>query len=84
MGFIFQETWRTKSALSKSVNEKLCIVLWDPTKPIDFGNLICMTKKEAQKHQTIHPKDFINEYSKEQLDYIQERFMVEQKALQYR
>jgi tRNA threonylcarbamoyladenosine dehydratase len=52
----------------------MILIRWDPTKPADFGNLICMTKSEARKHEMLDPTAFQKEYSDEQLDYIHERF----------
>jgi hypothetical protein len=84
LSFIFQETWQSRSAISKAVNEKMVIIRWNPTKPVDFGNLICMTKKEALAHEALNPQDFKSNYSTETLAYIEERFRKESQIRKWR
>jgi hypothetical protein len=81
LGFIFEETWRSRSALSKAVNQKLVLVRWDPTKEANFGNMICLTKQEANKHQLLQPHEFTSFYGEEFVDFVQERFNREAASL---
>jgi hypothetical protein len=66
------------------VNEKMVMIRWDPTKPVDFGNLICMTKKEALRHEALGPVDFEKAYSKKELEYIHDRFEKESQIRKWR
>lgn len=75
--FIFEETWRSRSALNGTVNDRLCLVKWDPTKPCKVGNMICLTKNEAKKHMELKLEDFEGYYSSEFLEYVARRFREE-------
>ena len=82
--FIFEETWRSRSALCGSVNDRLMLTRWDQTKPCDYGNVICLTKSEHDKHVKLHTKDFSTFYSKTFLDYVESRFKIEASVLSIR
>ncbi|OLY85445.1 tRNA threonylcarbamoyladenosine dehydratase [Smittium mucronatum] len=49
IGYIFEEMWMGKSAISGSV-DKLCMVRYYCDKPLGNLNCVCMTKKEAEVH----------------------------------
>jgi hypothetical protein len=84
LGFIFEETWRSRSALGGSVNQGLHLVKWDESKPATFGNLVCLTKSEAKKHDNLDPKDLESYYSPETIEYIHKRFEMEANVLKVR
>lgn len=54
--------------------DKLQLVRWNPSKPASFGNLICLTKKEAEIHEKLDPADWETNYSKDFLDFVSCRF----------
>jgi ethanolamine ammonia-lyase small subunit len=76
VGYVLEEVWRGRSALSGSL-DKLTLVKWDPEKPLDTDNLICLTRKEADRHLKLKREDFTREYSQEFLDYVRDRFELE-------
>ncbi|KAJ3261363.1 hypothetical protein HK103_005971 [Boothiomyces macroporosus] len=84
LGFIFEDTWRGKSAIDGTVNDRLVMVRWDPTKLPKFGNIICLTKQEAQKHMALQPSQFVEKYGQEFVDYVQARFAKENQLNKYR
>lgn len=78
-GFVFEETWRSRSALSFTVNDRLVLTRWDKTKEAVIGNLICLSRKEAERHDKLNdPSEFGAVYSQEFLDYVEERFKKEE------
>lgn len=83
IGFIYEETWKCKSALGGNVGDKLTLIRWDPKKPATFGNIICLTKQQATKHEKY---SCVNEfpYSQELLDYVASRFQQESHASSWR
>jgi hypothetical protein len=50
------------------------LVRWDPSKPGSFGNIICLTKKEAAAHEKLDPKDWKTFYSADFLNFVNLRF----------
>ncbi|KAJ3346998.1 hypothetical protein HDU91_006913 [Kappamyces sp. JEL0680] len=80
-GFIFEDTWRSRSALGGSVNDRLFLVRWDPTKRAELGNLICLTKSQAEKHEQLQASEIATAYPKEFLAYVQSRFEREAKVI---
>ena len=73
-GFIFEEVWGARCALSGSTNDRLTLTRWNPALPASFENLICLTKKEARKHAQLKIEEFSNVYSPEFLDEVNSRF----------
>ncbi|ORX52609.1 hypothetical protein BCR36DRAFT_270291, partial [Piromyces finnis] len=49
IGYIFEEIWSGRSALSGNLN-KLTLTRWDRSQPPSLQNIICLTKAEAEKH----------------------------------
>ncbi|KAJ3130168.1 hypothetical protein HK098_005415 [Nowakowskiella sp. JEL0407] len=72
VGYILEEIWFGRSALSNSLSQ-LVLTRWNPTKPANFCNLVCLTKSEADKHDKIPFDQFSAVYSKEFLDYVERR-----------
>ncbi|KAJ3324445.1 hypothetical protein HDV06_006856 [Boothiomyces sp. JEL0866] len=84
LGFIFEDTWKGKSAIDGTVNDRLVMIRWDPTKPAKFGNVICLTKQEAQKHMALQPNEFVEKYGQEFVDIVYSRFEKESQLNKYR
>ncbi|OMJ14619.1 tRNA threonylcarbamoyladenosine dehydratase 1 [Smittium culicis] len=77
VGYIFEEMWMGKSAVSSAV-DKLSLVRYYADKPLSSLNCVCMTKKEADKHCKIgEGVDPDTIYDKDVVDYIQSRFEIE-------
>lgn len=64
-GYIFQETWGGRSALGGAVNERLCLLRFNCDKKCTFGNIICLTRKEALKHVMLKAADLEAYYKKD-------------------
>ncbi|KAJ3207423.1 hypothetical protein HK099_000269 [Clydaea vesicula] len=77
VGFIFEEIWRGRSAVSGDM-DKLCIVRWNKNLQADYGNVICLTRKEAIKHFELDFEDIEHYYDKKVLNYINDRFKLEE------
>ncbi|OMJ17765.1 tRNA threonylcarbamoyladenosine dehydratase, partial [Smittium culicis] len=77
IGYIFEEMWMGKSAISNAV-DKLSLVRYYADKPLSSLNCVCMTKKEADKHckldEGVDPDTY---YDKAVVDYIHSRFEIE-------
>ncbi|KAJ1549906.1 hypothetical protein HK096_009787, partial [Nowakowskiella sp. JEL0078] len=69
IGYIVEEIWFGKSALSGTF-DKCVLTRWDITKPADFGNLICLSKSEAQIHDKLKPDELASYYSVDFLSYV--------------
>ena len=74
LSFIYEETWRCRSAISGVLNQKLVLVRWDPTGPANFGNMVLLTKREAAAHLKLSVEELQTHYSAQVLSYIASRF----------
>lgn len=82
IGYIFEEIWNGRSALSGNLN-KLTLTRWDRTQPPSFENIICLTKIEAEKHDKLEGKIEDN-YSQEFIELVKLRFNEEHELEQWR
>ncbi|KAJ8325184.1 hypothetical protein O5D80_006134 [Batrachochytrium dendrobatidis] len=71
--FIVDEIWGGRSALTGATSEKLILVRWDLTKPAEFGNLVCLTKQEAELHKNDALNNLSTLYTADQLAKVQEK-----------
>ncbi|KND03762.1 uncharacterized protein SPPG_01218 [Spizellomyces punctatus DAOM BR117] len=83
VGYIFEEIWRGRSALSGTF-DKLQLIRWDVTKPASFQNVVCLTRHEAEKHEKILPHELEKHYSPEFIEFVQSRFAEERKINKWR
>jgi tRNA A37 threonylcarbamoyladenosine dehydratase len=82
VGYIFEEIWNGRSALSGNLN-KLTLTRWDRTQPPSLQNIICLTKAEAEKHDklTVKPEEY---YDQKFLDTVKAKFKEESELSQWR
>ncbi|KAH6596087.1 hypothetical protein BASA50_005384 [Batrachochytrium salamandrivorans] len=73
VAFIVDEIYGGRSVISGSTTERLVMVRWDLSKPVQFGNLICLTKDEAKKHEQSAQGDLKSLYDATQIAKIQQR-----------
>ncbi|KAJ3050309.1 hypothetical protein HK097_008719 [Rhizophlyctis rosea] len=83
VGYIFEEIWRGRSALSNGF-DKLQLTRWDVTKPAAFNNVICFTRVEADKHDKILPGQLESTYGREFVDFVEGRFEEERRVRKWR
>ncbi|KAJ3286319.1 hypothetical protein HK104_009101 [Borealophlyctis nickersoniae] len=83
IGYIFEEIWRGRSAISGTF-EKLQLTRWDVREPAGFSNIVCLTRAEAEKHEKIPPGGLEAHYSKEVIDYVNERLAIEKEMSKWR
>ncbi|CAG8591444.1 6276_t:CDS:2 [Funneliformis mosseae] len=82
VGYIFEEIWRGKSAISGST-EKPAITRWHKDQPLSPQNCVVMTKKEADDHEklTINPEEH---YLPDVVKLVQKRFREEKEISNFR
>ena len=51
VGFILQEIYNGRSAFSKVAGERLVLLRWNPLLPAELGNMLFLTKEEAEVHK---------------------------------
>ena len=51
VAYIFEEIWRGRSAVSGSL-EKPVLTRWDKKKPVSSDNVVCLTRMEADEHDS--------------------------------
>ncbi|CAG8555005.1 11962_t:CDS:2 [Acaulospora morrowiae] len=79
VGYIFDEIWRSKSAISGS-SEKPTLIRWKHDQSLTHQNCVVMTKSEADAHEKI--KDPENSYPSEVVKLVKARFQ-EEKMISY-
>ena len=77
IGFIFEEIWNCRSALGGSCNDRLQFLRWDISKPAEFGNIICLTRKEASKHLKLARESLESTYGQDMFNKIEKRLQLE-------
>ena len=82
VGYIFEEIWRGKSAISGST-EKPAIVRWHKDQPLSPQNCVVMTKKEADFHEKLDlkPEEY---YPPNIVKLVQARFQEEKEISNFR
>ncbi|KAJ3088605.1 hypothetical protein HK100_007993 [Physocladia obscura] len=71
VGFVLEEVWFGKSALSGSFEkEKVTLTRWDISKPWKIDNLVCLTRKEAEEHSLLPFAKLESHYGKEFVDKV--------------
>jgi len=82
IGYIFEEIWNGRSALSGNLN-KLALTRWDRSQPPSLQNIICLTKAEAEKHDKLEvkPEEF---YDQTFIDFVKSKFKEESELSQWR
>ncbi|TPX36178.1 hypothetical protein SmJEL517_g01442 [Synchytrium microbalum] len=83
VGYIFEEIWNSRSALSGKFDGVL-LTRWDIRKAAGFGNLICLTKSEALKHEALDPDQREEYYGKEFCEKVAARFEKERHLNKWR
>ena len=80
--FMFEETWRSRSAFGGSVNDSLQFCRWDPNEDARMGNLILLTRLQVNSHAKLKSMDdVVAFYSQEQLEYVTTRLKREAEFL---
>ncbi|KAI8826210.1 uncharacterized protein EV422DRAFT_157955 [Fimicolochytrium jonesii] len=79
VGYIFEEIWRGRSALSGTF-EKLALLRWDSSQPISFQNIVCLTRAEAEKHERVPPGELAGHYGEEVLKFVRGRWEEERRV----
>lgn len=77
IGYIFDEIWQGKSAISSAQDRMLVLTRWDKSKIGNFVNLILLTKEEAIIHDKL--EDLVSFYGKEKVEEIEKQFALEKK-----
>ncbi|KAG2229618.1 hypothetical protein BDF21DRAFT_496908 [Thamnidium elegans] len=77
IGYIFDEIWSGKSAISAAQDRMLVLTRWDKTKVGNFVNLILLTKEEAAIHDKL--EDIVSFYGSETVERIEKQFALEKK-----
>lgn len=83
VGFIFEEIWRGRSALSGQF-EKLVLTRWNPQMPITYGNIICLTRQEAETHNHVDPANWTTHYKPDFLNFVERRLQKEKEENEWR
>ncbi|KAI9208851.1 uncharacterized protein BJ171DRAFT_487499 [Polychytrium aggregatum] len=83
VGYIFDEIWRGRSALSGAM-DKVTLCRWDRTKPISFGNVVCLSKTEAAKHDLLAPEQLEEHYGPEFIALVRRKFEEEREINKWR
>ncbi|TPX57694.1 hypothetical protein PhCBS80983_g03645 [Powellomyces hirtus] len=83
VGYIFEEIWRGRSALSGTF-DKLQLVRWDTSQPATFQNVVCLTRAEAEKHEKIPANKLSEHYSAEFIEFVESRFLEERRLNKWR
>ncbi|KAJ3041875.1 hypothetical protein HDV00_008579 [Rhizophlyctis rosea] len=83
VGYIFEEIWRGRSALSGTF-DKLQLTRWDVTKPASFTNVVCLTRAEAEKHDEIAGGALRDTYGEEFVKFVEGRFEEERRIGKWR
>lgn len=76
IGFLFEEIWKGRSCLTGS-DAKLQLVKWDNKGEFELGNMICVGRKEAQKHSSVKIENVVDVYGDSVVKYVNERLEVE-------
>ncbi|KAJ1742103.1 hypothetical protein LPJ68_002211 [Coemansia sp. RSA 1086] len=71
-GYVLEEIWRGKSAIS-GATDKLALTRWRRDRPMTTSNCVCMTKTEADTHDKL--KGPLEEhYTPEVISFVESRF----------
>ncbi|KAI8997907.1 hypothetical protein BDB01DRAFT_772875 [Pilobolus umbonatus] len=78
VGYIFDEIYKGKSAVSKTQDRMLVITRWNRSQPLSYINAVVMTNKEAKIHDNLHI-DNHDYYSNDVIEYIERQLSLEKK-----
>ncbi|KAJ2064379.1 hypothetical protein GGI17_001085 [Coemansia sp. S146] len=81
-GYMIEEIWRGRSAISGSI-ERLALTRWRRDQPMATYNCVCMTKPEADRHEKIAGR-LEDHYPAETLEYIERRLDEEKQLSKWR
>lgn len=81
--YLFEEVFGGKSFLSHK-QEKVVLVRFNNDMPLNFDNVICLTKTEYQKHVKVRGSDLEKTYGKDLVGRLRERLKSEVAFLQHR
>ncbi|KAJ3154565.1 hypothetical protein HK101_001607 [Irineochytrium annulatum] len=85
VGFVLEEIFKGKSLLSGSLEkEKITLAPWDPNAPIEPGNMICLTIKEAERHRNLAMENYKEVYGQETVRFAEERMEETRRAMKWR
>ncbi|ORX75861.1 hypothetical protein K493DRAFT_211961 [Basidiobolus meristosporus CBS 931.73] len=79
-GYVLEELWRSRSALSGAL-DKLALTRWDRHQPLTIQNCICLTVEEADRHDNMLGK-LEDNYPEEFIRFVQSRFAEERKIFE--
>lgn len=75
IGYIFDEIWQGKSAVSSAQDRMLVLTRWDKNKIGNFVNLILLTKEEAMIHDKLD--NLLDHYGSELVEKVEKQFALE-------
>jgi tRNA threonylcarbamoyladenosine dehydratase len=84
VGFIFEETWHGKSFSGSAEKDKVTLTRWDKRLPYQLGNMVCMTRKEAEDHDILNPEKLAEHYTADVLELVAKKFAEEAHFNKYR
>ncbi|KAJ3327655.1 hypothetical protein HDU76_011379 [Blyttiomyces sp. JEL0837] len=85
VGFILDEIWKGRSAISGSVDkDKTTLTRWDPSKPFEHGNIVCLTKKEVDAHHRLKSEQLTTFYPPEVYKFITSKLQEDLDAQKWR
>lgn len=76
VSYILEELFRGKSPVS-GIPTRLTLSIWDPSKPVDSRNIVCLTKEEQKAHEVrvlIGGEAVEDVYSEDVLNLVKKRF----------
>ncbi|CAJ0850506.1 5262_t:CDS:2 [Entrophospora sp. SA101] len=82
IGYIYDEIWRSKSAISGSC-EKPTLIRWNKDEPLTTQNCVVMTKTEVKEHEKLQVKPE-EHYPSEIVDLVHARFKEEKEISRFR
>jgi hypothetical protein len=69
---LISQVWRSRSAVSGALEkDKVILARWDPRKPVIIGNIICLTRKEADQHAGLDPNSYRAFYGDEVVNLVE-------------
>lgn len=75
VAFIVEEVWNGRSILSGDFT--VTLVPWKEKLGYEMGNLVCMTKREADAHTKFGECDLVQVYGQDLCDFVEARFECE-------
>lgn len=77
IGYIFEEMWQGKSAISSAQDRMLVLTRWDKTRVGNLVNLVLLTKEEAAIHDKL--EDINEYYGSDLIEKVEAQFALEKR-----